>query len=115
LRVNKRSFTTFYFHDKEKKSVNILNDISYTKPTDLTVLLPYHPKVLRNRFVPVFTRACRTLPFLKILLLKPLKPSTGEGEAGEFLSSRPARTTQRNPVLKNKKQKTKTNKQTKNQ
>jgi hypothetical protein len=36
-------------------------------------------------------------------------PSTREAEAGKFLSSRTARTTQRNPVSKNKK--TKTNKQ----
>jgi hypothetical protein len=37
-------------------------------------------------------------------------PSTRETEAGGFLSSRPARTTQRNPVSKNKKKKTKQNK-----
>jgi hypothetical protein len=36
-------------------------------------------------------------------------PSTWEAEAGGFLSSRPARATQRNPVLRNKQ----TNKQTK--
>jgi hypothetical protein len=44
-------------------------------------------------------------------------PSTWEAEAGRFLSSRPARAVQRNPVLKNKNktQKTKTNKQTRMQ
>jgi hypothetical protein len=39
-------------------------------------------------------------------------PSTWEVEAGRFLSSRPARATQRNPVLKTKKTK-KTKKPTK--
>jgi hypothetical protein len=34
-------------------------------------------------------------------------PSTWEAEAGEFLSSRPARATQRNPVSKNRKEKNK--------
>jgi hypothetical protein len=32
-------------------------------------------------------------------------PSTWEAEAGEFMSSRPARATQRNPVSKKKKKK----------
>jgi hypothetical protein len=35
-------------------------------------------------------------------------PSTGEAEAGGFLSSRTARATQRNPVLKNKTKQNKT-------
>jgi hypothetical protein len=40
-------------------------------------------------------------------------PSTWEDEAGGFLSSRTARTTQRNPVSKNKTKQNKTKKQKK--
>jgi hypothetical protein len=45
----------------------------------------------------------------RVVVVHTFNPSTWEAEAGGFLSSRTARAIQRNPVLKNKKTKTKTN------
>jgi hypothetical protein len=41
------------------------------------------------------------------MVVHAFSPSTWEAEAGRFLSSRTARATQRNPVLKNQKKKKK--------
>jgi hypothetical protein len=42
-----------------------------------------------------------------LVVVHTFNPSTWEAEAGGFLSSRPARTTQRNPVSNNQKKKKK--------